>query len=908
MAAALLLGRGDELDLIGSLLAGEGGAAVLLRGDPGIGKTALLAAAAVQAEASGRRVLRAAGVEYEAELPFSGLHQLLHPVRTTFDHLAPNHRHALDRAFAVVDGPPPDRLVLSLAALAALERAALERPLLVTVDDLQWVDPSTVEVLLFVARRLDDVPLVLLAATRDREDALGIPVRDIEALSDEPATELLRAQHPDLSPMALARLLGEAAGNPLGLLELPRGLTEAQRTGGEALPASLPLTRRLERLFADRVSELPASTRYLLVLAALEGTGSRATVHDAAGEDWSIDALAPAEEADLLLVGDATLSFRHPLVRSAIVQMAPTAERRAAHEALAAALGEGSERRAWHLAGAAVGADEKVAQAVEEAARLATRRGGGAEAATWLARAAELSPISADRSRRFAEAAFLANQTGQPARARALLEEAGTADGRGAATHAAATEAYLLLNRDGDLHGAHRLLVDALSTATRESISAEWANDTLYMLLVTCYLANAPEPWADFDAALLGLAPEPVTEVLSMCRDAMGDPVRTAHGMRARVEAAFAALPDEVAPWQVTRLGSVCGHVDALDVARSRLRQVVELERDGGAQDSWSIAVSLLSLDAFVTGRWDECEALAQEGLAVIDAGGYQVIGGTLRYRLGLLAAARGEWERSEAISAQLLAWSAAHGVGQWEATAWHCRTVAALSRGDYGAAFALASRVSPPGVLAAHVPQAPWLVLDLVEAAVRIGRLDDARAHVEAAERAGVGAVSSRMGLVAAGAAALVRTDDTTGEQFEAALALDGSDDWPFERARIRLAHGEWLRRVRAGAPAADELLRAKAEFDRLGARPWSDRAAQELRAMGRGLGPRAKGSPVGLTAQELEIARLAASGLSNKEIGERLFLSHRTVGTHLYRAFPKLGITSRAALRDALVAAHLA
>ena len=889
-----VVGRDDCLSRISSLLADGRGGALVLRGDPGVGKTTLLDAAVARAEQVGRRVLRAAGVEYEAELAFSGLHQVLHPLAESFGRLPLVQQQALDQAFAVVAGPPPNRLAISVAALAVLEDAAGVRPVLVVIDDLQWIDASSIEVLLFIARRVAAFPIAVVASTRQSGSRLGLPEVEVDPLGPALAEELLRMTSPELALAPLRRVLDEAGGNPLALVELPATLTARQRSGSDPLPDSLRLSARVEGLFADRIGELPTAVRFVLLIAAM-GAEVLATVLRAADEP-DADVLGPAVAAGLVRVDGGHVVFRHPLVRSSLVQMASPSERRHAHRCLAAALEDDPERRAWHLAAAAAGPDEEVAAAVEAAARSATRRGGATVAVASLTRAAELSPSPAARSRRLSEAAFLANQTGQFSRARALLDEAVRVSDVAQSAYAATTAAYLLLDRDGDLSGAQRVLMGALERVSADDAVDDSITNTLYLLLVCAYLSSDPGPWADFDAVLARLAGASGTEIFALYRDAMGDPARRGHGLRARLVSVVEALPVDVEPWFVTRLGSVCAHIDAYDVGRDRLRRVVERERDGGAQDTLMIALSLLSHDAYGSGRWDECEALANEALALIDGGGSRIITGTLNYRLSLLAASRGQIQRSVQLSDELMSWNATHAVRQWEFTAWHCRTVAAVAAGDYDAAYTCATRISPAGVLASHVPLAPWLVFDLVEAAVRTGRTAQARAHVAAAQDADVAAVSSRMGLLAAGAAAIAAPSPDAGDLYETALASAHGQDWPFEHARIRLAHGEWLRRSRAGPRAVTELQLAKETFLRLGADPWTQRASNELRAMGvTGARRRQADRSVALTPQELEIARLAAAGMSNKAIGQRLYLSPRTVGSHLYHVFPKLGRHAR-------------
>jgi hypothetical protein len=465
-----LIGRNEELGFVRSFVdqAADRGGALLLSGDAGVGKTVLLDAAAAYATAAGTRVLRAAGAEFEAGVSFAGLNQVLHPLFEGLQRLGVMHRRALSVAVGLDDGPAGDRLVVSNAALALLLGAAATHPVLVIVDDLPWLDRASAVVLGFVARRLTGSRVGFLAASRPGEESFfergGLPGYELQPLGDAAAAALLGARFPALAPRVRQRLLDDAQGNPLALLELPAALSGAQRAG--SLPVVLPLSRRLQSLFASRVSNLPAATRHLLLLAALEGTGDVRILRTATSGEGGIDDLAPAERARLVHLDQATtrLAFRHPLTRSAVVELSTSDQRRRAHRVLAGQLADQPERRAWHLAEAAIEPDEGVAGLLEQVAHGIRRRGDAVGAIAALLRAAELSPGGSDRSRRLAEAAYLgADVTGDLREVPRLLEAARRADPERAGSLAAAVAASShLLNGDGDVDTAHRLLVGAI--------------------------------------------------------------------------------------------------------------------------------------------------------------------------------------------------------------------------------------------------------------------------------------------------------------------------------------------------------------------------------------------------------------------------------------------------------------
>ncbi|MDQ7905387.1 AAA family ATPase [Phytohabitans sp. ZYX-F-186] len=868
-AGAALLGRDDEIEAIATVL---GGGALLLTGAAGSGRSALLEAAAERATASGVRVLRGAGSDFEADLPYAGLNQLLWPLRAGVDGLGSAHRDALRSAMGLDTGPADDRLVVATATLTLLTRAA---PVLLLVDDLHRVDPASATVVGFLARRLDGSGAALLAATDAAGDLPGIGALAIGPLAESAASALLTARFPDLAGPVLRRLLAAAQGSPLALHELPAALTAAQRTGSRDLPDPLPLGPRLTALYGTRLDPLPAPTRRLLLLVALDGPAGPAVAAD----------LADLERTDLVAIDAGRVRFRDPLARSAVVALARPGERRAAHRVLAESA-DHPERRAWHLARATLGPDERVAGLLMRAAHTHRRRGDAAGAFAAMVRAADLSPRGADRSRRLAEAASVRADVDLRGVSR-LLGDARHADpGRRGSVPAAVASAHLVLNDEGDVDTAHRLLVGALDDRDPAHI------DALQALLTVCALGGRDELWAPFRAAVGRLRPGPPT-LLALGASLVADPARATPGDLALLDDLIGRLHDEIDPARVVAVGWAALFTDRMPACREAHRRVVRDGRRGGAVIAVVRALVNLCLDSVRTGRWDEATRLAAEGQALCAAHGYQTLRWPLRFGAALVAAGQGDQATTQDLAGRMLRWAAAHGAHSMSRAAHHALAVAALGRGDAEEAYRHAIEVSPPGTLAANAPLALWSAADLVEAATRTGREAEAAAHAAALER--VAALSPRLGLVAAAATATV---DPSGERFVAAVRVPGAERWPFDLARVRLSYGEWLRRHHATSAAREQLAAARQVFEQLGAAPWTARAEAELRAAG---ATPAAGTAV-LTPQEREIALLAATGLTNKEIGQRLHLSHRTVGAHLYRVFPKLGIGSRAALRDAL------
>lgn len=907
-----LIGRDDELGLLRAFIAtaAESGGALLLSGEPGAGKTALLDAAVTDAEAAGVQVLRATGAEFESALAFAGIHQLLHPLLGELGALDAGPRVAVAVALGLQIGPSPNQLMVSNGVLALLARATASGPLLVVVDDLPWLDRSSALVLGVVARRLAGSRVGFLGAFRTSEggffDGNGLRRLDVAALDEAAAAALVGDRFPALAGPVRQRLLTEAQGNPLALLELPIALSPGQRAGAESLPALLPLNHRLQKVFETRVAALPEPTRHLLLLAALDGTGSVPLLLTAARDRAGLADLAAAERVGLveLAEGADIVLFRHPLTRSAVVALAGPDERRGAHETLAGALVDEPDRHAWHLARATLGPDDHVAAALDGVARRNRRRGDAGGAIAALLRAAELSVAGPERARRLAEAAYVGALIAGDLRdvPRLLAEAMRTGGGQAGSLSAAVAAAHhLVLSGDGDIDTAHRLLVAAIE-AQPQPYDAD--DDTLVEALNTLgwinYFGGRAELWAPFHDALGRFHPR-TPERLALLEATFADPARITLGDLDRLDAAIAALNHQTDPVQVARVGLASMFLDRLPHCREALQR---LYRDGHDRRATTLslhALSLLGLDHFAAGEWDRVRVLAAEHVRLSEQHNYRLLHCRGIYLQGLLAAAVGDDAAVATAADRITSWAIPRQVLAVQRLAAQIRTLAALGGGRYEEAYQQAASVSPAGELASHVPHALWLILDLTEAAVRTGRHAEAAAHVAAARETGVAAISPRYVLLVEAATAVAADDDEAPGHFATALAVPGAQRWPFDLARVQLLCGERLRRTKATTAARGHLTQSLEAFRRMGAHPWSARASAELRATGLAM-TRSGTATAPLTPQQREIAALAAAGLTNKEIAQRLYLSPRTVSTHLYQIFPKLGITSRAALRDAL------
>ncbi|MET8545890.1 AAA family ATPase [Kitasatospora sp. NPDC004799] len=903
-----LIGRERELAVLASFVTAPEGRALVLRGDPGVGKSALVDHTAGLAGRQRHELIRVTGVEAESELPFAGLHQCLYPVLDRSARLSARQRAVLDVVFGQGTGEPPSVMALGIAVLDLLSLASAGRPLTLLIDDGHWLDDASAEVCGFVARRLAAGPVRILIVLRSEEqsrfDDARLPELPVAPLSDEAAERLLELSHPRLDARTRRTVLAHARGNPLALHELPPH-AGAPHPGGD-LPGGtgLPLSRRLQLLYAARIERLEPGVRAELLRGALDGTLDRLR-GDAHGRRYRMRNVEPAAASGLLDVDAATggFVFRHPLVRSAVVQLATSDQRRAAHAELAGVHRDDVERYAGHLAAATVDPDESVAEVLQAAAESTVRRGGAAAAVTWLTRAAELSERPADRSRRLADAAYIAGQAALLDRARRLVHR--SVGDPGTATPLAAVLAST--HADFVQAGAVRPSFRRLAAAVEHRLASEPASgdETLPRavdaLVTMAHYAGDPALWQQAERILDALG-DRVHPLTAMYRDASAV-ARSGVGLRARLEEAFADAA-HLAPWDVARLAVCASHVDVLSQYRTQLRRAVEREQDDGAVPSAMILLRMLMLDQMYSGDWDEAERTAQRGLDLATEHGHVLLAYHGKACLGQLAARQGRLDTARRLQSAVDAWARPRGVGLLTQITEAIATGTALTEGDFEAAYLYAIGMTPPGSFDRHSHQiAPRALLELLEAALYSGRREEARRHALAACEAGLPQASPRLALSAYGGLAMTADDPAEAAQAYARVeAHPAARDFPFELARVRLAHTIRLRELRA--PRADRkepLLLAAAEFKRLGATAWEARARAELRNAGVLPGPSAP-NLAALTWQERRIAELAATGLTNKEIAARTRLSPRTVGSHLYRAFPKLGITSRAALRDAL------
>jgi DNA-binding CsgD family transcriptional regulator len=905
----MLHGRRAECDTLERLLADarrSRSGVLVVRGEAGVGKSALLDHAAGRAD--GMAVLRASGVESEAELPFAALHQLLRPVLGLAARLPGAQAEALGGALGL--GPPgreepEDRFLVSVAVLSLLAEAAEDRPVLGLVDEAQWLDRSSAEALTFAARRLEAEGVALVFAARDGDPrdfpADGLPELRLQGLGPEPAAALLAGVGLDLPAEVVDRLVERTGGNPLALLELPGSLAPDQLAGRAPMDDVLPLTTRLERTFGDRVRRLPEAARTLLLVAAAETTGDPAVVLRA-GDRLGVgaSALEEAESAGLVRTGGGRLTFRHPLVRSAAYQTATLAARQAAHRALAEVLGgeDAADQRAWHLSSATVGPDQRAADALEQTADRARRRGGHAAAAAALERAAGLSGDDAERGRRLAAAAEAAWLAGQGDRAAALLDRAEplAADLRGQVTVA---------HLRGSIEASRGVALDAAAmlVAASELAAPVDSSRALQMLVEASEIASYAgdvTPTAELGrrAAALPVV-DKVGEFLSDLLQGMG---RVAEGDgpggAALLRQAIAKAGSFDDPRRLLWAGVAAFFVGEDGTGDALFARAVARARRQGAVGLLPRALEYLAPVELVAGRYDAAAATASEGLRLASDTGDDTSACRHLATLAHLAALRGEEDTCRGRAAEALDRAAARGLGLPATLAGAALALLELGLNRPAEALGRLQRLLVAGPGAGSPFFSVYTVPDLVEAAVRAGQPDAATAPLAAFEQLATMAGTRELLAQLARCQGLVGPDEAAAGHFEEALALHDGQGRPFELARTELAYGEALRRARRRGQARAHLRSALETFQRLGAIPWAERAGAELRATGERARRRDPGALRQLTPQELQIVRLVGEGGTNREIGAQLFLSHRTIDYHLHNVFVKLGVSSRAEL----------
>jgi DNA-binding CsgD family transcriptional regulator len=849
-------------------------------------------------------VLATAGVHSETHLPFAGLHRLLRPLLADLEGLPPPQRAALTAAFGMSEEAAPDIFLIALGVLELLAEAASTSPVLLVVEDAHWLDAATCDVLAFVARRIDMEPIVLLFGVRDDVESrfveAELPELRLGPLDDVSAAALLDATAPDLAPDLRQRILGDAEGNPLALVELPHAVG-AGDLEPSLLSDPLPLTNRLERAFAARLSELPRVARTLLLVSALDDSPDVGEVLAAASiveqEAVTLQTATHAIDARLIEIREEGLAFRHPLVRSAVFQAASLPERYAVHAALAEVLAGQPDRQTWHRAAACIGPSESVAVELEQAADRAQRRGAGGVAVAALERAATLSADESLRARRLLHAAEAAFELGRADVVLRLVREAealelGPLDrGRLALIYELSAE-----RGSADVSRLGSLLETARGAAAEGD--PDLSLNLLWAAASRCY-------WAESDPELrLG-----VVELAERLSTIDGDPrvvgilAFAAPIERGRVVIEHlqeaAARRDAVTNGRLARVRGVAAHaVGAFDLGALFFRPGIVDLRQEGRLGLLARALVLQSRSEMHLGRWETALAAAEEGARLARETDEPVWGAGASAGLAIAHALRGDGELAafHAASAERVALPLR--AGAILASVQFARGLSALGRGRHEDAYAELQRMFDPADPAFHVMERAWAIGDLVDAAVHCGQPEAARALLADIELLGAQTPSPRLHVALRFGRPLLADDEDADRLFQAALDAQPGI-WPFDRARLLLAYGAWLRRQRRVAESRTPLRAAHEAFDALGAATWGERARQELRASGETSRRRESEARELLTPQELQIARMAAEGLTNREIGQRLYLSHRTVGSHLYRIFPKLGVTSRNQLR---------
>ncbi|MDA0185389.1 AAA family ATPase [Solirubrobacter phytolaccae] len=899
-----LRGRSSERQTLERLLegarAGQSGALVL-RGEAGVGKTALLHHAV--GTAAGFRVLQVAGVESEMELPFAGLHQLCGPLLDELDALPAPQQEALRVSFGLASGAPRDRFLVGLAALTLLAHVADTEPLLCLVDDLQWLDEASAQVLGFVARRLLAEHVAMVFSVREPSEPrrlAGLPELWLSGLGAEDARALLATVVPGrLDEHVRERLIAETRGNPLALLELPRGMSAAELSGGFGRPGPAVV----EESFQRRLDALPASTRRLLQLAAADTVGEPLLLWRAAERlEVGPAAASAAADAGLLEIG-AQVRFRHPSVRSASYRSATPEERRAAHAALAEATDaeHDPDRRAWHRAQATPAPDEHVAEELEHSAGRALARGGIAAAAAFLETAGTLTPEPSARARRLIAAARAKRDAGALDAALGLLVavEAGPVD---------ALQAAEILQLRGEIAFDRRRATEAADLLIRAARRLDALDPTrartTHLKALGAAMWAGPEPLREAAASALAApaavgAPESVEGFVEAFATRVCEGyAAAAPALRRALDAVLALdVGDDVGRW-LWLTGSRSGAIAAMELWdadgwHALVTRHVQVARDMGALVLLQFGLGSLVRTRVLNGDLEGAALAIEESRGIAEATGTAPV----LYTEMLLTA----WRGQEALTLKLIERETreARIVGMGRVVQFADCEAAVLYNGlaRYDAALAAASRAYERGDLA----YTPFVVGELAEAASRMGEERLVRAALERLHEHTPPAPSDWALGIEARVRALLGGEDVEHRYLESIERL-GRTRLRLEHARSRLLYGEWLRREGRRVDAREQLRVAREAFLTMGADGFADRTRHELLATGEKVRARREDTRDELTPQEQHIARLARDGLSNPEIGAELFLSPRTVEWHLKKVFTKLGISSRRALRDAM------
>jgi DNA-binding CsgD family transcriptional regulator len=829
----------------------------------------------------------------------AGLHQLVWPLLHHIDVLPDVQAAALRGAIGNSEATS-DRLPVGAALLTLLSHVAHERPLLVLVDDAHWLDEASADALTFAARRLANQPVaIVFASTVDATRDFRIPGLQelpLHRLTRESAVELLNAMHDDLTPLVRQRLIDESEGNPLALIELSQALSTDERRGRDRLPHQLSLSTRLRELYSERLGSLPQDTQDLLLVAAAEPSGDVSIVLEAiSAMGIAVEAIRPAEESHVVAINDRRIRFCHPIERSAIYAGATFDKRIAAHWALAQ-VADADDRRAWHLAATAVGHDEELARSLELSAAQTRARRGPAVAAVALERAADLSMNESDRSRRLVSAARSALDAGHFTRAHALLDDA---ERMRPEFEVHSDMAYA--RGVGQLQSAPIWFAPAPLIRAAAVVSPADPEQAASMLAVAAHAAwlADDEPW--LDEVWKAIVRLPLSGGSLMKRVAMssaGPTMRRSVDLpgglfQAALEAAD-RMPPSLWSWPSPAAASTAGEL--FTAQRLYRRLTVKLSTTGIIGQLTAAWAALASIELHL-GRWPDAVMHASEVLRFRETGDVVSSARALSV-LSRIAGAQGREGESRRLAIEAIRLASDHGSQSIVAGAAGSLGALEMGGGRYEEAFiqfqtAARADTWPDGKLSA----ATWAA-DLAAASVQTGRLEIASRVVEAMERWVHGHAPPWAMVAAHRSRALLSKGDQALTEFDAAVSVAGDVD-AFALAQTQLEYGEALRRLRYKTEARRQLRAGLEVFTELGAKPWMERAQAELRATGVSVASR-QGTPTDhLTPQELQIARLCAVGMSNREIGGKLFLSPRTVGFHLSNVFGKLGVASRGELR---------
>jgi DNA-binding CsgD family transcriptional regulator len=863
----------------------------------------------VAAKADGWHIATAVGVESETKLAYSGLHQLCASMLGHLERLPDHQRGALATALGLSSGPPPDQFLVGLATLALFAAAAESQPLICVIDDAQWLDEASAQILAFVARRLLAERIAVLCAARSGigdEVLSGLPEMPVRGLDDSDSRVLLLGNvHGPLDSAICNQIIAESHGNPLALIEMPRAWKDGDLAGGFGLPYSLPIRDKIEQSYAQRVCSLPADTRLLLLIAAAEPLGDPVLLHRAAKVlDLDMAAAGPAIDAGVLKVG-GRVQFTHPLARSAVYRSAATADRRRVHDGLAGVTDADADpdRRAWHRTRAAAGPDEEVATELERSAERARARGGLAAAAAFLQRAAALTGNPARRAERALAAAKATLNAGRFSVARDLLASAETGT-LGEVQQAQADilrgQIAMFASLNGD---ALAPLLDAAQRLERldAGLAREAYLEAWFAALIAGRGSTGPSLLDVSRAARSAPGPGDIAGPSDLLLDSLAKLITDGRQAAAPLlEQAMAAFTDKACPpedilrwnWLAVFVAWTLWDDDSAYALSAR---ALKASRDTGALARLPIGLSVFAVAALRRGDFASTARAIGDLDEASDAIG-SVVGS---YVPMMLAAYRGSEVKARALIETVRMDAVAAGQA---ALIEHCnfaRAVLCNGLGQYEEAVAAAREASN---YQPHMYLSSWAAVELLEAATRADQSAVAESALERILAATAHVPSDAAQGIAARSRALLSGDETADLLYREAIDRLGRSRLRPELARAHLLYGEWLRREGRRVDAREHLRAAHEQFTKIGMEAFAQRARVELLATGEKVRKRTDDTRADLTAQELQIALLARDGFSNPEIGGRLFLSPRTVEWHLRKVFAKLGISSRRQLRGCL------